>query len=313
MNRKIAERLDQYRRHEEGSRNRKAPFLFPDARVVSFPRSGRSWIKFMTVHVMLNASAKNMRYQGLAMFKHDGASIHISDVTKRFRTEKAELYGDTRVALLVRHPLDVVVSGWHLLRHRMKQARYGKWSLDEYIRLPRGLPFLVRWMNAWANERLVPREFRLFLYEDFLQQPVYKLKEFCEFLGLRDQPFRRYERAVSDFSFENMRSHDYYFLLPGIEHEIKKALDPSKDSSFAVRKGKPGGWREELSEETQAWAVEYIEENLNRFFEVYKGGGNETTDEARTIGESKREELRSVGRRTHVETQLGTREGRETS
>lgn len=273
MNKNIAKKLDVYRQHEEYARRINLPFLFEDGRVVSFPRSGRSWIKFMTIHVMLNAKARYKKYQGLAMFKHDGAGIHIGNPKKYFKEDKLELYGNNRVALIVRHPLDVCISGWHLLSGRMKQSRIMKLSLSEYVKSKeRGLPFLIEWMNAWANQRSVPKDFRIFYYEDFVTDTVAQLEEFCSYLGLKDQPRERLERAVTDFSFDNMRSHDYFYLLPGIEREIRQALDPSDPRSYAVRRGEINGWKTDIDfeDDVRDWAVDYFNEHIDPFFDRYK-------------------------------------------
>jgi hypothetical protein len=223
----------------------------------------------MTQHVMLSHGRKFERYEGLAMFKHDGGGIHLANKEKHYQEDKKQFYGKRRVLLLVRHPLDVCVSGWHLLRHRMKQKRYQNWTLDQYLQLDRGLPFLVRWMNDWARQTEVPVDFRMFTYEMFLQDPAGQLQRFVKWVGL-DVDEERCFKAVETFNFDNMVAHDKHFLMPGIDGEIGQTLDREDRSSYAVRKGRADNWRKELSVEVQAWGIDYLKENLHPMYDMYK-------------------------------------------
>lgn len=262
--------LDDYRKHENRARARRWGFVFPDVRVVSFPRSGRSWIKFMSQHVMLASGRRFQRKEGLAMFKHDGAGIHRANRRKYYEPDKRRLYKNKRVALVVREPLDVVVSSYHLLRNRLKQPRMKQWTVDEYVMQPRGLPFLVEWMNDWGAQVHVPKAFEVFQYESFLEDPSTELSRFVDWVGLKNVPQERIDNAVKAFSFDNMRRHDEKHLLPGIEQEIEQSLDPSDSSSFAVRRGVAGGWQQELRVETKEWAINHLRQNLHPYWEQYK-------------------------------------------
>jgi hypothetical protein len=263
------ETIDRCRRHENAARKRGLPYFFPDARFVSFPRSGRSWVKFMTQHVMLALGHK--KFEGLVMFKHDGAGIHVAQKKKHYRRDKHKLYGSRRVVLLVRDPRDVVVSGYHLLRHRSYQERFQRWTLGEYLRHPRGLEFLVEWMNDWARQIHVPRDFLLLRYELFLEDAVAELRRLLQFLGL-SPPQMLIEEAVDLCSFESLRQHDREKLMPGIDREIGRKLDRKDEHAYAVRRGRAGNWREELDEGDQAWAAVYLMEHLDDVYWFYKNG-----------------------------------------
>jgi hypothetical protein len=209
----------------------------------------------MTQHVMLTLGYK--KYEGLVMFKHDGAGIHIAAKKKHYKRDKHKLYGNRRVVLLVRDPRDVVVSGYHLLRHRSHQARFQQWTVGEYLRHSRGLEFLVEWMNDWARQHHVPRDFLLLRYELFLEDAAAELRRLLQFLGL-SPPQALIDETVELCSFESLRQHDREKLMPGIEREIGRKLNREHEHAYAVRRGRAGNWREELDEPDQAWGTEYL-------------------------------------------------------
>jgi hypothetical protein len=82
-------------------------------------------------------------------------------------------------------------------------------------------------------------------YEDLLEAPRQEFKEILEFLGADEHLEEgeevggdRLEMAVEGTSFENMQQAEEEFGFP----------EKSQHQDRFYRKGKHGGWREELSE-----------------------------------------------------------------
>ena len=245
-------------------------FVEPDFRFISFPRSGRTWIKFMTSRIAHLLGHTNCH--GLFYFKHDGTQI---DKPKRqelrFVSDK-NIYRHNRVALLIRHPLDTVVSGYHICRHRLQQPGLKDITLSQWIRSERGLPFLVKHLNAWDDQKTVPKAFRLFVYERFLAFPKTCLRELVDYALTQDNCVTNamIEDAVTTCSFENMRAHDEAVLTEIVEKK-NHPIDRADENAYSVRKGQPGAWRHEISQTDAEWAFDYIKRNLRPFFrEVYQ-------------------------------------------
>jgi hypothetical protein len=259
--------IDTYRKHEDWAVEHKLPFYLPDARVVSYPRSGRSWVKFMCLHVKLALGLRN--YENLVMFKHDGTRI---DRQQKYLADKKRLYRGRDVILLARDPRDVVVSGWFLVSGRMQQKKYNAnsdWTMSKWIRGDRGLPFCISWMNDWAEQVHVPHKFGIATYESFLKDPAKELKELLSWFGLEvDEGHCR--RAAEIFTFANMQAHDKKCLIPDLERQLKTSFKKKGKARLAVREGQAGGYKQHLSKDDIAWMDEYIHENLSDIFKWYK-------------------------------------------
>jgi hypothetical protein len=204
------------------------------------------------------------KYQGLVFFKHDGTAIH--RVKLRYTPDK-DRYKDKEVVLLVRDPVSVVVSGYHMLASRLAHKNL---NLSDYIRSHRGIPFMVQFMNDWVKNHMVPKRFLCIHYEDFRAAPFSNLKLLCLWIGVTGIPDGVYKEAVEVCSFDNMREHDRQVLLPAMKKQVPKMrLDDPQ--SYSVR-----GIPPDLSEEDWAWASRYIKSNLDPFYSRYFHGAPST-------------------------------------
>lgn len=235
----------------------------PDARLVSYPRSGRSWLVFMLndVHRRLKLPGREM-----LMAKHDAAMVHRPDRLREYTASKRRLYGGRDVILLVRDPRDVVVSLYYMLtvRHarRPEGRRFARHSLSEFLRSEHGLSFVVRFLNDWAAQRHVPRSFLEVRYEALCAHPLLELRRVMPFLGV-DASDRALGQAIKRYSFKSMQWYDRMRLLPEFGLPRREARRPE---ALSVRRGEPGAWREELSEADARWAADYLKARLDNHF-----------------------------------------------
>ncbi|MGD2030854.1 MAG: sulfotransferase, partial [Gammaproteobacteria bacterium] len=154
-----------------------------DYTVVSFGKSGRTWLRVMISRVFqvkhdLSTGAllsfDNFHRRDSAIptvfFTHDN---YIRDYTGS--TDVRSDYGDRKVVLLVRHPADVTVSQYFQWKHRMKSrkvdllefpGRDREISLYEFLMDPKfGLVRAIDFMNLWARDIPSLEHFLMVRYE----------------------------------------------------------------------------------------------------------------------------------------------------
>ena len=254
-----------------------------DSVVVSFGKSGRTWLRVMLSRFYQirhglsqrqligfdNLHRKNPAIPTL-FFTHDN---YIVDYTGH-RDSKRDYYG-RKVVLLVRNPADVAVSQYFQWQHRMKPA---KKDLNDYpshgeevaigdfvLEHPAGLAKVIDFMNHWADE--IPKlEANLLIvrYEDMRADPEAALTRILTFI---DTPGSADEirEAVAFSSFENMRKLEEKktFWLSGGRMVPK---DRNNVNSFKTRRGKVGGYRDYFSAEELSSIESAIRSQLSPAF-----------------------------------------------
>ena len=240
-----------------------------DLVVVSFGKSGRTWLRVMlsrlygakhglSPKILIGFDNMHLRDPAIPriFFTHDN---YTKDYTGNVDT-KADYY-DRKVVLLVRHPADVAVSQYHQWRFRMRPhkkaindypAHGQEVSIFDFVaRHEAGLPKVIEFMNAWARE--VPRleDLLIVRYEDMRADPAAELGRIAEFARTPASGDEIAE-AVRFASFENMRALEQRrtFWFAGGR---MTARDRGNPASFKTRRGKVGGWRDYF---TQAEASE---------------------------------------------------------
>jgi Sulfotransferase domain len=252
-----------------------------DCVIVSFGKSGRTWLRVMLSrfyqirhglserHLM---GFDNLHLRNRAIpkifFTHDN---YTKDYTGNLDS-KAD-YAGKKVVLLIRHPADVAVSQYYQWQYRMKPNkvalnRYPERGRDlgifdfvtrEYAGLTRTIDF----MNGWAGEAgsddlLVVR------YEDMRAHPEQALGRILAFIGTPGSEDEIRE-AVAFASFENMRkmeANSTFWLSGG----RMRPRDQTNPQSFKTRRGKVGGYRDYFDEREIAEIDRLVAEHLSPVF-----------------------------------------------
>jgi Sulfotransferase domain len=263
-----------------------------DCVIVSFGKSGRTWLRvllsrFYQIRHGLSERAligfdnlhRKNRTIPKIFFTHDN---YLKDYTGN-ADSKADYYGK-KIVLMVRHPADVAVSQYHQWRHRM---RPGKKALNAYpdhgeevpvfdfvARREAGLRKVVDFMNGWAEEMPRLESVLVVRYEDMRARPEATLGEILAFIGTPgSEPQVR--EAVAFASFENMRRLEQKrtFWLSGGRMVPKDRGNPE---SFKVRRGKVGGYRDYFTDQQLTEIESFIRDHLSPAF-----GYSDVSDPAR--------------------------------
>jgi len=162
-----------------------------------------------------------------------------------------------KIIFLARDPRDVVVSFWYMLKY-VSQTYQG--SLSEFIRDELfGIHKIIDFFNLWITNSKHCREFHLMTYEALSSNAYLAFNELFDFMGvnINDEIFKM---AIQETQFDKMK----------VMEKEKKFDEPwmrsgtgNTDASMKVRKGKVGGFRDDLSETDVQFVNEAIKNNLS--------------------------------------------------
>jgi len=267
-----------------------------DIVVVSFGKSGRTWLRVMISHLFRvmyglpeNAVLGFDNFHNLnkavpkTFFTHDN---YIKDYTGEVDS-KASFY-DKKVVLLVRNPKDIAVSQYFQWQHRMRPAKkklnnYPPHGADvsafEFVMDPAcGLPQIIDYLNLWAREAPKVKSLLIVRYEDMREQPVETLARVMDFVGGSAARRDAVAAAVEYASVENMRKLEekQTFWFAGGRMKPGKKGDPN---SYKVRRAKVGGYKDYFDEAQAAEIDELVRKRLSPDF-GYETGGYETAPQS---------------------------------
>jgi hypothetical protein len=234
--------------------------------IVSFPQSGRTWLRTMlTRFYQQRYGIDEMRLLGLknlnkldpripkVFFTHDH---YIRDYTGH-RDSKVDFEGK-KIVLLVRDPRDTAVSSYHSLKYRPNPARKGLNEIEadgenapapfEYMQFRAG--WAVDFMNSWQEELAEPARRLLVRYEDLRAEPAVHLQRVLAFLDADPTPAEIAD-AVEFAAFDNMKKLEESAAFGSDDRRIVPG-EASNPDSFKVRRGKVGGYRDYLSADEAA-------------------------------------------------------------
>ena len=251
-----------------------------DVVVVSFGKSGRTWLRVMISRyyqllfsiperVLLGFDNYHRRNGEIPkiFFTHDN---YIKDYTGEFDTKAA--FHSKKVVLLVRNPKDIAVSQYFQWQHRMRPAKkklnqyppHGSkvsafdFVMDENV----GLPGIIEYLNLWAREADQVSDLLVIRYEDMRKDADAVLGRVMEFLNGVPADAEAVASAVEYSSVENMRKLEEknVFWLAGGRMKPGKKGDPN---SYKVRRAKVGGYKDYFADDESAQIDELVAKKLS--------------------------------------------------
>lgn len=258
-----------------GAARRRAIFWARDAFVISYPKSGRTWLRTMIGRVLdkhyglgLRNPMEVQHFWKLSSdipcvaFTHDDEP-HLKTADE-IGTDKSK-YARKKILLLVRDPRDVIISYYFDARNRMKIIDC---SLDEFLTGGRGsIESVIAFYNAWAAARGIVRDFLLMTYEDMHRAPEENLARALEFIGVEGVADSLVQETVEYASFENLKRIE---RSDAFGHERMRPADPGNPDSFKVRRGKVGGYVDYLTADQMRFLDDRIAETLDPYFAMYR-------------------------------------------
>jgi len=246
--------------------------LDADAVVVSFPKSGRTWVRVMLSRLYRRhfgvAGDELFEFDNLhrldariprILFTHDGEPWKLpQDLNPDKR-----MYAGAKVVFLARHPIDVAVSRYFHIQHRAEwipHPEYKAMPIGEFVWAPLGgLPTIVAYLNNWERARADMRHSLMVRYEDFRAQPTDTLARVAVFLGLESSDAEIAE-AVEYASFENLRKKEEQGVIPN--HRLGARQEGNPDS-LKVRRGKVRGYVDYFSAEAVTRMETFVRDQLS--------------------------------------------------
>jgi Sulfotransferase domain len=215
-----------------------------DAVLVSYPKSGSTWLRFLLGHVMCGQEVDfdSVRDALPPIGRHRRAPRLLPGDGRMVRThEPLHAFAGpsgASIVYLVRDGRDVAVSYLHHLR------RTGEFDGDLARFLPRFLSGAIGSYGAWhahALEASAPRErgespLLVIRYEDLRRDTVSELARIITFLGLKPEN-HQLEEVVAANSKERMR----------VKEQTSRVLQSQNtDGSFFVRPDGGPSWEEQV-------------------------------------------------------------------
>lgn len=255
-----------------------------DIVVVSFGKSGRTWLRVMISHLFRvmyrlpeNALLGFDNFHNLnsavpkIFFTHDN---YIKDFTGDFSSK--EPFYNKRVVLLARDPRDVAVSQFFQWKFRIKPTKVAinnyppmgtDISLFDFITGDNGgsMRAVSDYLNLWASESDKVPHFHLLRYEDLRAEPHRELRQLLEFMQV-DASEEQVNAAVEYSAYENMKKMEskQQFRLAGGRMMPR---DKDNPNSYKVRRAKVGGYRDYFSDEEVAAIDAHLADTLDPLFQ----------------------------------------------
>jgi hypothetical protein len=254
-------RFDRWFRGYEEMKKRDAA----DVAIVSFGKSGRTWLRVLLWRYLARKNGyASDSISGFDEFRDSRAGVPVLFFThdnyiKDFlgHDRKTEVYRDLPVVLLVRDPRDTAVSQFFQWKHRMVSRKkvINDYPLDDATSVHdfiaggnAGIPKIISFMNQWADAFDSMPKLLVVKYEDLRADTKGQLRRILEFIG--EQPVEAdIEDAVTFASIDNMRRMETENAAKSGAHRSMKPGNADDPSSFKVRRGKVGGWRDYVTEE----------------------------------------------------------------
>ena len=225
--------------------------------LVSFPKSGRTWVRAMLTrlyHVRFGTPDNILiRFDNLhkldervpvILFTHDGDKL--ASVENLIPDKSG--YNGKNVVVLARHPGDVITSLYYHQKHRRAHRRDNiTRDLDLFSFATRpgyGIHTAIAFLNHWvAFAKNDPHVF-IVRYEDLLKEPATWLKRITDHFG-GNFTTEELQDAVDFGKFENLKKleKEQYFTDTHLQ-----ASDNADPQSFKVRSGKSGGYKQQFTD-----------------------------------------------------------------
>lgn len=231
-----------------------------DAFLVSIPKSGRTWLRFLLRHYLCTASnlpfsidpgESEPRHVPRLVCSHD-LWEHLTAPRLRDRVRGKYLIPPAarrsrKVVLAVRDLRDVMVSlHIQLTKRGFRSGALYDGSLAEMIRDPRfgvdrNVAIINHWLREWRNTGLC----LIWSYEECRKDPASSFADVLRFLGCETIDDDLLSASIEFADFDSMKTME---AENRFDRKLLRPGDPSDPESYKVRRGVVGGYADYLSD-----------------------------------------------------------------
>ncbi len=211
-----------------------------DTFLVSYPKSGNTWIRFIISNLMFRNSEtdfKNVENRVPDIHNFTPGKIMNAQQPRVLKSHFPFKPEYPKVLYIARNPKSVVISEYYYFQREGKEIGDGEFDtfLNAFLKGP--IPEYGNWgahVNSWlCGMEADTRNFLVIRYEDMKEKPEVYARKIADFIGI-DVSDNEISKAVSKSSIEKMK-----------EKEDKKQSIPF------VRSGKTTEWENVLSDEQE--------------------------------------------------------------
>lgn len=211
--------------------------------VISFPKSGRTWLR-----LMLEEANIPVRYD------HAG-----SDHTRKRTKDElgiAMAPGATKRLLLIRDPRDTVVSGYYQAARRV-QIYSG--NISDFIRDSRhGIEKIINFNLMWIEHLQDDPSAMILSYESLSENTELQLRKVSTFMGY-ELPIEVLRQIVANNRFSVLQERERRDEFDTYGRALTPT-DPEDVATYKVRRGKIGGFVDEMSADDIAFCNRQLKE-----------------------------------------------------
>jgi hypothetical protein len=265
--------------------------LEKDAHAISFPKSGRTWLSqlYYQYYTHLHSALLEEKPQGKWRLYYPEKSDHFVTLLQQTRqlgkpipvvgfshltpgrgalpyyeiSLDIQRLGQKPILYLSRDPRDVVVSYYHHVMSKEEFRLAKDVSLSEFLRSELfGIRYIVAYCNYWAEQLQKGHpNLKFVTYESLQNNPVSLLEEILLFWGAPSVEGESLSYAVQATQFERLKAE---------ENKRREAQGKEQDDKqMRMRKGKVGGYKEELNQEDIVYINRVIKTHLHPYYESY--------------------------------------------
>lgn len=176
-------------------------------------------------------------------------------------------FGDKRIVLLVRTPLDALLSAWYQETKRVTPPYQG--SFIEFATDPVfGLDKFIKFYNLWAEAAKNNDRILLVSYENQRLNNLDSLTSVLRFLGMEVHA-EIVDRAIADASFESMQSIEKKGKGPVYKSSMQSIFATNLgagEEGMHVRRGVIGGYLDLLPENDRIRLEQKISDELDPIY-----------------------------------------------
>lgn len=277
--------------------------------IIGHPKSGNTWLKVMLSRLY------QLRHglPGSQLINTDELALKHPEIPRFINTNGYYSYEGSvgealspgapdsplkhkPVILIARNPCDIAVSWYfqftrrqsavkqelinHFIDHPIDRRNVEMWDFVRHSDI--GLPSLVDFLNMWERNIDALENGHIIRYEDLRAEPVRVLKQVTQIMG-ENFSDKEIEEAVQWGSFDNQRQLETSGFF---SHGGMRLRNRNDETTYKVRRGKVGGYRDYFTPEQVAELDEIVATRLSPRFGYQAGqerspaGAGDTTPAA---------------------------------